>query len=1027
MYKKIIKTLFYILAIYTILGFLVIPLTLKTKLIDIVPKETNSKLTIDKVYFNPYTFVLKISDINLTDLDDKPLVSAKLIGINLEAYSLLKGAFHVKTFILEKPEVTLVYNKDKSINLTSIVKQSDTKTKQKDDDNTTSKLPRIILDQISIENGRVDYEDYSRKNKFDFSLKSIELNLQNVDTNDFNASNATLKLYTKLSDGGFINFKSEMVGFKPFIVKGSLDFESGKVYTPWRYMQDSLNIEVADGKIFLHTDYYTNLDDLNSTLLKNINIRLDNLRLKPKSKPQDILTLNSFYIKDATVKPLQSNVHIADIGLDTLDVKVQKSKKGQIDWLNYIKNPNEKLSKEISDAEDVIKEEENSSKAWSVSVETVSLNNINAAYGDKTYTPKNTLSKLNDFKLSIPSISLYKLQAGNEKEDFRATAHKFNIDSAKLTFKDKALSPAPTTTIDKINLNAYDLDSDATSRLTYDLSLRVNKKGSILSEGKLSHTPLQQEGTLKVSRLSLKEVTPYIQKDAFISIDDGYVNLNVKTKYASSKKRADLDLNGYMGVRNFFVSDSRDKTSLLSFNKLAFNGLYIKLLPNRVYVNRVDLNSFYVNAIINRDKSMNLSSLSKESPKKDKASKKKSTKKSKSDFRVDIKKVKVSDGSAKFADLSLPIEFRTDIHDLKGEIRAISNTKGKNSYVDITGEVDKYGSTKLKGNINSANPKAYTDLDLNFKNLDLSSLSGYSASFAGYKIDEGKLYLDLGYNILNSDLKSTNSVIIKKIKLGDEIEDENITKLPLGFVIGLLEDDNGVIDIDLPIEGNIDEPDFKYGTLVWKTLGNLVAKAVASPFSFLGSMLGFDGDKLKSIEFEAGLSNILAPEKEKLDTVAKIMKKRPKLVLSITSAYDETIDKYALAKSKIDTLIMKETGIEDANNAKELITIDVLEDIYEDLKDDDGLEKIEDNLSKQYSGDEFDAAYLSAAYEACISAQSVSKEELENLAKARADNLVNYLTTKKTIASNKVVKNKIIKLQDSADNIVKTKLQIEVK
>lgn len=1029
MYKKIIKSLFYVLAIYTILGFLVIPLALKTALVNIVPKETNSKLAIDKIYFNPYSFVLKISSIELKSPDDKPLVSAKLIGFNFEAYSLFMGALHVKNFILEQPEISLVYNKDKSINLTSIIKQNNKKTKQKDKNHAAFKLPRIILDNISIEKGHIDYEDYTRKNKFDFSLSNINFNLKNVDTNDFNASDATLKFYTKLSDGGFINFKSELVGFKPFIVKGSLDFESSKVYTPWRYMQDNLNIEVADGKIFLHTDYYTNLDDLNSTILKNVNIHLDNLRLKPKSKPKDILTLNSFYIKDATIKPLQADIQIADIGLDSLDVKVQKSKKGQIDWVDYVKTTN------FNDnaIEEEISKEENSSKPWNVNIDKISLNDINIGFTDKTKTARNAVSKLDDFKLSIPSISLNKLQArskkADEQESFRATANKLNLDSAKLTFKDKALSHSPETTIDKITLNAYDLDSKKMSWLTYDLSLRVNKQGYIKSDGKLSHSPIKQEGTLKVSKLSLKEITPYVQKDAFISIDDGYLNLNAKTKYAPSKKRADLNLNGYLDVKNFYINDSRDKTSLLSFNKLALNGLYLKLLPNRVYVSRVNLNSFYVNAIINKDKSMNLSSLTKESSKNTKALKvkKANAKKSKPDFKVKIKRVIVSNGSAKFADLSLPLEFRTNIHDLKGEIRAISNTKGENSYVDITGEVDKYGSTKLKGNINSSNPKAYTDLNLNFRNLELSSLSGYSASFAGYKIDEGKLYLDLGYNILNSTLKSSNSVIIKKIKLGDEIEDENITKLPLGFVIGLLEDDDGVIDIDLPIEGNIDEPDFKYGALVWRTLSNLVAKAVASPFNFLGSMLGFDGDKLESIDFDAGLSTISAPEKEKLDAIAKIMKKRPKIQLAISATYDEKTDKYALAKAKIDTLIMKENGIKDENNTKELITIDAVEDIYEDIKDDDGLEKIEDALSKKYSGNEFDAAYLKAAYEACISAQEVSKEELETLAKTRVDNLVNYLTLKEGIESNRVVKNKISQVKDSIDNIVKTKLQIDVK
>lgn len=1024
MLKKIRKILFYVLSIYTILGFLVFPLTLKYELIKLISQETNSKLSIDKIYFNPYTFVLKISDVKLKSLDDKPLASIELIGMNLEPYSLFNAALHVKNFLLEKPQISIVYNKDETINLLSILKPS--KSEQKSSDDKPVKIPRIILDKVSIFNGHVDYEDHTHKNRFDFAFNDIGFELKNVDTNDLNSSNASLKFYTHLSDGGFVDLRSSLVGFKPFIVKGSLGFESAKLYTEWRYLQDYLNIEIADGKLSAHSDYYVNLDDLDSTLLSNIDIYLNNLRIKPKSAPKDILSFNSFSVKGASVKPMLSDVHIKNITLDSLNAKVQKTKKAEIDWLDYIKT-NFDSKNNSKEKQNALNDKENP-KPWSVGIDKIALKDLDVSFKDNTKMAKNALSKLNDFDLVIPNISLenFKIRSKepDEDEDFRATLDKFALNSGRLTFKDEALPGSAKTTIDNIELSASDIDSKKTSWLKYDASLRINKKGYIKSDGKLSHAPLEQEGTFKVDRVSLKEITPYIQRSAFISIDDGYLDIDTKTKYAPSKKRADLNVKGYADIRNFFLSDSRNKTSLVSFNKLALNGLNLSLMPNRAYVNRVDLNSFYVNAIVNKDKSMNLSSLAKKSNAQSK-SVKKSKKSSKDDFVVKINRIKVKDGSAKFADLSLPILFKTDIHDLNGEIRSISNTKGKNSYVDITGEVDKYGSTKLKGNINSSNPKAYTDLDLNFKNLELSSLSGYSASFAGYKIDNGKLYLDLGYNILNSKLKSTNSVVIKKIELGDTIEDENVTTLPLGFVIGLLEDDEGVIDIDLPIEGNIDEPDFKYGALVWKTLGNLITKAVTSPFNFLGSMLGLDGDKLEAIEFEPGLPVITPPEKEKLDSIVKIMKKRPKLLLAISAKYDEKTDKYAIAKAKTDTMIMKENDEE--NEKKVNITIDVLEDIYEKLKDDDGLEKIEDALDEKYSGDEFDAAYLKAAYEACISAQTITKKELEELARKRADNLVSYLDVNGGIDPKRIIKNDISNTDESLDDVVKTKLQIEVK
>jgi len=269
--------------------------------------------------------------------------------------------------------------------------------------------------------------------------------------------------------------------------------------------------------------------------------------------------------------------------------------------------------------------------------------------------------------------------------------------------------------------------------------------------------------------------------------------------------------------------------------------------------------------------------------------------------------------------------------------------------------------------------------------------------------------------------------MMKKVVLGPEIDDENITVLPLGFVIGLLEDSDGIIDIDMPVEGNLDEPDFKYGTLVLKTIGNLITKAVLSPFKFLGSVMGIDAEKLEYIDFEAGSSTITPPEREKLDEIVKMMSKKPKILLALNGVYNKEIDSEALKLDKLIDIVMIKSGIKNRKEHESAMNTQLLEDIYEDIKDDDGLERLKKQIETKYQDEEFDRNYYNALLGLCIDIQTLKDTELTSLADARADAIVLYLVQEKFINTQRVLKKVSLEDENSDNDIVKLHMQIEVK
>ncbi|QOY52049.1 DUF748 domain-containing protein [Candidatus Sulfurimonas baltica] len=958
------KLIFSLLFVYSVVGFLVLPYFLKPKVIELAGEQTNSKLYIESICFNPFLFKMALEGVELKSLDDEHLFSFELLEVDLEPLSLLNLALHVKHVILKNPKITLIYNKDKTFNLSSIVKPSVENNETKD----AGKLPRVIVDMVTIQSGSLNYEDYTTPKKFEFSIGDISFKLKDVDTDDFESSGASVRFHSALSDGGIVDIKTKIIGFKPLKIEGSLNLQESQIYTQWRYIQDKLGVEVADGKLSFFGNYFVNMDDLNSTTINDITLDLQNLRVKPKDKPEDILNLKSLHVEGVTIKPMVQNVHVESILLDSLHVEATKDRNGNIDWSELFKSKNEEVKN--------VKQDTNLSET----------------------TPWNVL---------VDSVSLTK---------------------SAVNFIDKSVEKGTNINLNNININVFNINSKENSQLQYDASLRVNSAGSISSKGSVTHTPLTQNGNFSIKKLSLKEFTPYLQESVFAKIDNGYLSLQSNVSYSPQSKDGEILVDGGLKIEAFKLSDSRSGDTLVTFDKTQLKSFTLNLFPNKLYIDEVNLDSFYVDAKIDERKVLNFAKLSK--PKEDeKLTKSEDIKSSANDekpeFPMKIMRIIVSNGKANFSDFSLPIKFKTSIHDLNGDVYAISNTKGEISYIDIDGEVDRYGSTKLKGSLDTSNIRSFTDIDFNFRNLSLDSFSGYSAQFAGHKIEKGKLFIDLGYKISDSQLLGKNSVIIKNIELGDAIEDENITKLPLGFAIALLEDSDGIIDIDMPVNGNIDAPDFKYGALVLKTLGNLIIKAVASPFNFLGAAMGINGDDLKYIEFEVAEFAVLPPEKEKLDNIAKILTKKPKLSLGVFGSYSKEKDKKEIQAKKLTDEIVRR-----GNNkgAKSIVTLKILEDIYTEFAGKKVFEGFKSELKKRYEKESiFDTQYEKELTARCRELQIVTLDELKDLANKRALSIKEYLVQIKNIDSLRVFVNEVKEAQESDDKWIQTPLNIEVK
>jgi len=237
------------------------------------------------------------------------------------------------------------------------------------------------------------------------------------------------------------------------------------------------------------------------------------------------------------------------------------------------------------------------------------------------------------------------------------------------------------------------------------------------------------------------------------------------------------------------------------------------------------------------------------------------------------------------------------MNNLNGVLSGISSQPVATAELSLQGKVYNLASVGIAGNYQM--DSGDSAIELNFKDMPLPLVTPYMAQFAGYKIERGQMSLDLKYTIDQGKLNAQNNLFIDQFTLGERVENPDAVSLPLNLAIALLKDSKGQINIDLPITGSLDDPEFSVGSLVMRALGNLIRNIATSPFRAIASMFDAEQD-LSAITFEPGSTKIAETEKAKLDALAKALKDRLALRLEIKGAAFEALDWPALRSEALN-------------------------------------------------------------------------------------------------------------------------------
>ena len=937
--------------LYAMAGFLLAPWLVKKSAVDAVRNIYGTELGIDDVTINPFTFSLRINGLAMDHPDGSPFARIEEVFVNFQASSLFRRAWTFREFHLDSPELFVARDVDGGLNLAFLTPSPGNREPQPDSAEGGD-MPPLLIRDFAINEAALHWHDAVPPEPVETTFGPVDVAVTDLNTLLQRQGQQDVVITTESSGTFAWNGSLQL---NPLRSSGRASIKGPHFQLLSDYIRHQVGFDIDEGHVDVELDYTieTAAGSL-SAGIENLELALTDVTVRTFSgdatqeERRPILQLPSLNVSGGSLQWPERRVSLASITISDTAMNLYRDTSGRLDVL-----PRGGDGKQTDVAAEVQTAEPPGPKPWQA-----------------------TLDRLEISRLSVGLI-------------------------------DDSVQPRADIGTENLNLVISEISNAADASFPTALDLQMRSGGEIRAEGTIAVLPaLEFDLGLEIAEVNFAGLHPYIQQFADVNLDSG--NLGFSGRLAGNREQP-LRLEGDLAVRDFRITETDQGSRLGSWQVLLINGIALDLEKQALGISDIRFEKPYADVFIAEDGSVNLGRVEKgeqsaaiasgedpphaaeTAPGAEEAGGKEAP------LTVTIGRVVITDGSADFADLSLPLPFAAKLAELNGALSAVATTSRKPSTVSLEGKVDDFGLVTIAGTVTPLQPARNTDITVGFRNVTIPKFSAYTIAFAGREIASGKLDLDLGYRVQGSEFVGENRIVLREFELGDRVDHPGAMSLPLGLAVALLKDPSGKIDIDLPVRGNLDDPEFRYGRVVLGALGNLIVKIVASPFALLGKLVGVEPSELEHIGFLPGRADLTPPELERAAKLAEALALRPELVLEITGVFDRVTDAEALRLARLNDSIEERIAAAGDDDYAEQ-RHEVLEALYrERVADEDSRGALEalreehtsDVVDKESgrSSEQFDElAYLAAVEQRLAELIEVTDEELSLLAMRRAEN-----------------------------------------
>ena len=844
-------------AVFSLAGFFLVPVILKQQLVKRASAALHRPVAVGVVRVNPWAFSVTIRGLAVAAHDGAEFAGWDELYVNFApAASLFRHTWCFDEIHLLHPRGRLYRDHDGSLNIADLIPPANRAGAPA----PAASLPPLAIAHLRVERGEFTYVDKSRSAPFATTFGPTTFELTGFTTRPQQAGAYTFAAATEA--GETFAWKGTIT-FDPLGSAGHVAITGINLPKYAAFHRDLHRMDLLDGRLAFEADYDAALDPTPVARIHNGTVAVRNLKLAARDGREPAAAVSLVQLEGLSADTAKHTAAIASVVVRDATLTVERRADGSLNLLDLL--PPSPV----------------------------------AASETRNQQPDR------------PSEALAKegTQYAKPAPEWSATLAAVKLENASVHLTDLSTPRPVHLTIDQLGLTLTGVSTQLDKPVGLSSQLRWNEHGRIAFTGSVTPQPLAADLQVEATDLELRPLDPYAAPFLNVLVTSGTARAKGHLTAALPPGGSpQIQWQGDAGLAGFAAVDAALSEPFVSFTDLALSQLSFTLNPLAFSLDEIAVKDPFVRVVIAADKQINLLAALKtgvapqsppQVPQGPPAPPSPSAAAPKP--RITIGRVVLSGARFSATDRSVLPEFTTELSDFAGTIAGLSSENLARADVDLAGKLGQ-ASLHITGKINPLSGDAFTDVKVAFTGIELTPFTPYAGRFAGYTIAKGKLGLDLGYRLSSRMLEGENKVVLDQFFLGDRVDSADATKLPVKLALAILRDTNGRIEIDLPVRGNLDDPDFKYGQLVWKALGNVIVKAATAPFALLGGLFG-GGHDLSAADFASGSAELGDEARARLDGLAKALTERPGLSLEIDSRPVPTLDETGLREVKLGTLL----------------------------------------------------------------------------------------------------------------------------